>query len=130
MAKKILLVDDDPDMLLAGEYGLKLKGYEVAVGRDGREALDLAARFLPDLVILDYHLPVMNGDEVVRALKKDEKLKRVPVFLMSASVEDLHAKSAACGADAWLNKPFDYDEFINLVNKYCGPGLPPPVAPR
>ncbi len=125
MAKKILVIDDEPALLFLVSHGLRKKGYEVFSGRDGREALDLAARLVPDLVILDLGLPLMNGDEVTQILKSDEKLKHIPVFLISSITEGLSEKHAACGADACLAKPFCFDELESMINKYLSPSQPP-----
>lgn len=124
MAKKILVIDDEPDLLCMVSHGLKRRGYEVFCGRDGREALALAPQLMPDLIILDVHLPVMNGDEVARILKKDEKLKHIPVFLISSTPKGLKEKSEACGAVAYFYKPFKLDELSRMINKYCDPDRP------
>ena len=127
MPKKILLVDDEPDLLFMVSHGLEKRGYEVVCGRDGHEALALAPKLTPDLIILDVHLPVMDGNEVALILKKDEKLKHVPIFLVSSVIEGLSEKSAACGADAYLTKPFEFTDLTALLEKHCGPGQPPPA---
>ena len=127
MAKRILLIDDEQDLLFVVSHGLKKRGYEVFLGRDGREALALTQQLMPDLIILDVHLPVMDGDEVARILKKDEKLKHIPVFLISSVIDGLSEKTAACGADTCISKPFEMTDLTNLINKYCGPDQPPPA---
>ena len=121
MAKKILLIDDEPDLLLMVAHGLKKRGYEVFCGRDGREAMALAPKLMPDLIILDVHLPVINGDEVALIFKKDEKLKHIPVFLISSTAKGLEERAAVCGADAWFYKPFKLDELCSMANKCCEP---------
>ena len=125
MIKRILLVDEEPDLLFLISHGLQKRGYEVLSGRDGREALALAAELVPDLIILDIHLPLMNGDEVVALLKKDEKLKHIPVFLISSGTAGLEEKAAECGADASFHKPFDFVKLDREIKKYDGPGRPP-----
>ena len=125
MAKKILLIDDEPDLLFMVTQGLKKRGYEVFCGRDGREALALAPQVMPDLIILDFHLPVMNGDEVALMFKKDEKLKHIPVFLISSVTEGLEEKAAACGAEAFFYKPFKFEELHSMAEKYCHSAQPP-----
>ena len=118
MAIKILLVDDEPALLFLVSHGLKRRGYEVFTGKDGGEALALAPQLMPDLIILDVNLPVMNGDEVVRIIKNDEKLKHIPVFLISSVTEGLGERAAACGADEWLNKPFELGTLCGMMKKY------------
>ncbi len=125
MAKKILVIDDEPDLLFIVSHGLKKRGYEVFGGRDGREVLALTPQLMPDLIILDLGLPVMNGDEVARLFKDDAKLKHIPIILISSIIGALNEKFAASGAEAFLYKPFEFDELLDLVNKYCGPAGPP-----
>ena len=120
-AKKILIIDDDPDIVPLLTYGLKRRGYGVVGGKDGREAVTLASQHMPDLIIIDVNLPGMNGDEAARILKKDEKLKHIPVILMSSMHEGLSEKSEASCAEAYINKPFGLDELSGMVNKYCVP---------
>lgn len=124
MACKILLIDDEPDLLHLVGHGLKRRGYEVFSGRDGRDALDMAARIMPDLMILDVGLPVINGDEAALIFKNDEKLKRIPIILISTVHVGLGEKTKKCGAEAFLPKPFDLAELIAMVNKYCKPDQP------
>lgn len=123
MAKKILLVDDDPDLLRMISFSLKKKGYEVSTGQDGREALDMASRLMPDIMLLDVNLPLINGDEVSRLCKQDEKLKHLTVILMSALREDLSEKARNSGADGLISKPFELSELFSLVQRHC------PAAP-
>jgi len=128
MTKKILVIDDDSDLLHLMSQCLKKKGYEVACGLDGKAALDLAARLIPDLIIIDVKLPSMNGDKAARILKKDERLKHIPLILMSSEHEGLDKKSAASEADAYLNKPFDLNELSGMVNTYCASDTHPRLA--
>lgn len=121
MAKKILVIDDEPDLLVVVSHGLKKRGYEVFCGRDGREVLALTPELMPDLILLDVGLPVMNGDEVARLFKDDAKLKHIPIVLISSVSVGLVERFAASGAEACLQKPFEFEELIELVNKYCGP---------
>ena len=125
MACKILLIDDEPDLLALVSHGLKRKGYEVYGGRDGREALVMAPQLMPDLIILDVGLPVINGDEVALIFKNDEKLKHIPIILISTVHVGLIEKTKKCGAEAYLPKPFELAELLAMVKKYCGQAQPP-----
>lgn len=120
MAKKILVVDDEPDLLKVLLFRLKKTGYEVFGAVDGQEALDLARQIVPDLVILDIYLPVINGDAVARILKDDEKLKHIPIFLISATTHSLMQRTTDSGADAYFTKPFEPEELISAVKKVLG----------
>jgi CheY-like chemotaxis protein len=120
MSKKILVVDDEPDLLKVTLLRLKKTGFEVYGGIDGMEVLDIARRVIPDLIILDVYLPVLNGDEVAKILKKDDKLKHIPVILISATTGTLEERTAESGADAYLTKPFEPEELIDMVKKILG----------
>lgn len=120
MAKKILVVDDEADLLEVTLLRLKATGYDVFGGIDGREALDLARKIMPDLIILDVYLPVMNGDEVARILKKDDGLKHIPVILISATTRSLAQRALESGANGHLTKPFEPEELIEKIKKLIG----------
>ncbi|MFH1189233.1 MAG: response regulator [Candidatus Omnitrophota bacterium] len=117
MAKKILIVDDEPDVLKILLLRLKKTGYDVIGARDGREALDLARQTIPDLIILDFHLPDMNGDEVAKMLKGDKDLRHIPIILISATVTSVAERAKECGADGCIAKPFEPEELVGAVNK-------------
>ena len=119
MNKKILIVDDEADLLALVSRGLQRAGYAVTGASDGREALALAGKIMPDLVILDIYLPYVNGDEITRDLRKDEKLKHVPVLLISSVLEGLAELAAERGADGYLHKPFELEELLAMVKKHC-----------
>jgi two-component system phosphate regulon response regulator PhoB len=120
MGKKILVVDDELDLLKVTLLRLKKTGYEVFGCADGQVVLDMARQFIPDLIILDVYLPVMNGDEVAKILKKDDALKHIPVILISASTKTLDEKAWGSGADAYLKKPFEPEELVGIVKKILG----------
>ena len=117
MGKKILVIDDEPDLLKVTLLRLKKTGYDVYGGTNGGEVLDIARRVVPDLIILDVYLPVLNGDEVAVMLKKDDKLKHIPLILISADTEALDERAANCGAAAYLIKPFEPEELTTIVKK-------------
>ena len=110
---KILVVDDEPQIRLAVERSLLARGYDVQVAGDGAEALDLAAAGLPDLVILDLNMPVMDGLECCRRLRT---WTAVPILVLSVR-EDEPDKIAALdlGADDYLTKPFGTGELLARV---------------
>ncbi len=120
MAKKILVVDDEPDLLKVTALRLKKTGYDVVVGIDGREAMDLAHQAVPDLMILDVYLPVMNGDEVARILKQEEAMKHIPIILISATMESLPARAKESMADSYLIKPFTPEQLLSEVKRLIG----------
>jgi two-component system, OmpR family, alkaline phosphatase synthesis response regulator PhoP len=120
MGKKILVVDDEPDLLKVTLLRLKKTGYEVYSGTDGQEALDMARRVIPDLIILDVYLPVLNGDEVAKILKKDDKLKHIPIILISATTVTLGNLAGESGAVAYFSKPFESENLVGIIEKTLG----------
>ena len=115
--KKILLVDDEQDLLKVLTFRLEGSGYDVVTAVDGQEALNVALATVPDILILDVYLPFMNGDEVVKQLKKDERLKNVPAILISATAVSLGKKAFDCGANAYFTKPFDPKDLLAKIEK-------------
>lgn len=111
---RLLVVDDDPDVLSSLERGLRLSGFEVATAVDGAEALRSATENRPDAIVLDINMPVLDGVSVVTALRAMDN--DVPVCVLSArsSVDDRVAGLEA-GADDYLVKPFDLDELLARI---------------
>lgn len=106
--KKILLVDDEKDLVETMILRLEASGYEVISAFDGQEALDKAKSENPDLIILDLMLPKVDGFKVCRMLKFDEKYKKIPIILFSARAQDVDKQMGKdVGAEAYITKPFD-----------------------
>jgi CheY-like chemotaxis protein len=120
MSKKILVVDDEPDLLKVTVLRLKKTGYEVYSSTDGQEVFDIVSRVVPDLIILDVYLPTLNGDEVTKILKKDDKLKHIPIILISATTGTLDERAMESGAEGYLTKPFDPEDLLGMVKKFIG----------
>ena len=120
MLKKILVVDDEPDVLKILLFRLRKTGYDVIGAKDGREALGLARQVIPDLIVLDFHLTDMSGGEVAKILKEDEGLKHIPVILISATVTPIAQRAKECGADRCIPKPFEPKELIDTVRELLG----------
>ncbi len=116
--KKILIVDDEIEMVEVETLRLKAHGYEVLASHDGESGLRTARMWLPDLVILDIMLPRMDGYEVCAALKKDETCRQIPIILVSAMDQtvdmDLGKK---VGADAYFTKPFEPIILLNRIKE-------------
>lgn len=108
MKTRILLVDDEPDLVQMVSVRLKAAGYEVTTAYDGQEALEKVKESRPDLMILDLMLPKLDGYKVCRLLKFDERTRDIPVLIFTAraQVEDV-TLATECGADAYLTKPFE-----------------------
>lgn len=116
--KKILVVDDELDILRVVVFVLEKANYEVLEAVDGKEALDLIKEQTPDLILLDLRLPVIDGYEVCRRLKADEKYKSIPVVLLTASgVSLVVQKTKELKVDGYIIKPFSRDELLLKVRK-------------
>ena len=124
MAKKILLVDDEPHIIMMLENRMKHVGYEVITACDGQEALTKAKKEKPDLIILDLMLPKLDGYKVCRMLKFDEKYRNIPIIIFTARAQEADVKlGQEVGADAYLTKPFEpnillakVEELVRKVN--------------
>jgi DNA-binding response OmpR family regulator len=115
---KILIVDDEPELVKAIQIRLESSGYEVTVARDGQEGLDKIKSERPSLVILDVMLPKLDGYKVCRLLKFDEKYKNIPVIMLTARAQESDAKlSAEVGADAYVTKPFDHRIVLSKIQE-------------
>ena len=115
MAEKprILLVDDEPSIVKVVTKRLEVEGYEVLIAMDGQEALRLAQQAHPALIILDIMLPKLNGYEVCRLLKFDQKFQHIPILMFTAKAQEKDEELAReCGADAYLRKPFKAPELL------------------
>ena len=116
MAKKVLIVDDEPNIVLSLEFLMKKAGFEVAVARDGEEALAQVAAFGPDLVLLDVMMPKKSGYEVCEILRADPSRAGMKIVMLSAKGRDTEvAKGMALGADAYMTKPFSTKDLVAQV---------------
>lgn len=116
---KILVVDDEKNIILVFKMSLEKAGYDVVIARDGIVALEKAREENPDLILLDIVLPKMNGFLVFEALQDDPKTEEIPVIFLSARAEkkDLD-KAMSMGATDYLVKPLKQHELLEAVEKY------------
>jgi two-component system alkaline phosphatase synthesis response regulator PhoP len=117
--KKILVVDDEPDLVETVRYSLEMEGYQVLVAYNGEEGLNQARKDSPDLIILDLMLPKLDGYKVCRLLKFDERYKHIPILMLTAKTQEkdkLLGKET--GADDYMTKPFDIDKLLEKVKSY------------
>lgn len=118
MTSKILIADDEPNILVSLEYLMKREGFEVSVARDGQEALDVMRRERPQLVLLDVMMPRKSGHEVCQELRADEALRDTLVLMLTAKGRDTDlAKGLGVGADAYMTKPFSTRELAAKVRE-------------
>jgi len=121
MSLKILVADDEPNIVISLEYLLKREGYTVAVARDGQEALDAITRDTPDLVLLDVMMPKKNGFEVCQEVRANEALHGLKILMLTAKGRDTDvAKGTALGADAYMTKPFSTRDLVQKVADMLG----------
>jgi DNA-binding response OmpR family regulator len=127
---RILVVDDEPDILETLEFSLGRRGFEVATAIDGLEGLEKAKRLPPDFMILDVMLPGCNGYEVSRMLKEwmdnDPEAKSFPIMLLTARKVDSRDREKFIAtwsrADACLYKPFELDQVVSTIHELTGQG--------
>lgn len=114
--KKILVVEDEVDLVKAIELRLTKEGFDVITSLDGEDALKKARTENPDLLILDLMLPKIDGYKVCRLLKFDQKYKNVPVIMLTARVEERDRNlGMEMGADEYITKPFEWDDLLAKI---------------
>lgn len=117
MSKRLLVVDDEPNLLRAVAACLKTEGYEVNTARSGREALVQMAEVIPDLVVSDIRMPGMDGYQLARQLRGSPRTALVPIVFLTAKDETSdRIEGFRAGVDAYLTKPFEPEELIAVVN--------------
>ena len=116
MAKTILLVDDEPDMLETLGMRLTKAGYKVITSVTGEECLQKAEEKYPDLILLDILLPGLSGFEVAKRLKAKKITEDIPIIMVTALIgKDVEAKGLERGADYFISKPFDPEELLSKI---------------
>lgn len=123
MTHKILIADDEPNIVISLEYLLRREGYAVQVARDGQEALEAIARDRPDLVLLDVMMPHKSGFEVCQAVRSDPAMAETRILMLTAKGRETDvAKGMALGANAYMTKPFSTRELVLKVAELLGGG--------
>lgn len=121
MTHKILIADDEPNIVISLEYLMKRQGFEVSVARDGQEAIDMAESSTPDLILLDVMMPHKNGFEVCQALRAQPRFADVRILMLTAKGRDTDiAKGMALGANAYMTKPFATRDLVEKVHALLG----------
>ena len=120
-AKRILIADDEPNIVVSLEFLMQREGYAVSIARDGHEALAFILQERPDLVLLDVMMPGRSGFEVCQAVRADESLAGVKIVLLTAKGRDTDlAQGQGVGADAYVTKPFSTRELAARVREMLG----------
>lgn len=121
MTTKILIADDEPNILVSLEYLMKREGFEVLIAHDGQEALDLLRREHPRLLLLDVMMPNKTGFEVCQEVRADEAVKDTLILMLTAKGRETDiVKGLALGANAYMTKPFSTRELVAKVQSLLG----------
>jgi len=121
MAKKILVVDDEQNIIKVLQARLEAEGYEVVTASDGEEALQKVGTEKPNLIILDIMMPKIDGFEVCRRLKRDETFQHIPVVMLTALGQAANIKEGMeKGADAYIAKPFNTVALLGIIQGLVG----------
>jgi DNA-binding NarL/FixJ family response regulator len=115
-SKKLLLIDDDPNLILLVKDYLEFRGYEVITAENGRDAIDILTRQQPDMIICDVMMPEMDGYSFVESLRQDSRTNWIPVMFLSAKGQSQdRVKGLTKGADVYMIKPFEPEELVAQV---------------
>ncbi len=118
MAQRILVTDDEPDIVLIIKSALQSEGFEVETANTGAECLERANANPPDLVLLDFMMPGMTGIETLHALKSNEKTSTIPVIMLTGVSEKQKIRDAiTSGVEFYIMKPFDFEDLIGKVKE-------------
>lgn len=121
MTKKILIADDEQNIVISLEFLMKREGFDVSIANDGEEAVARIRSEKPDLVLLDVMMPKKSGFEVCQAVKSDPGLQGVRILMLTAKGRDTEvAKGLALGADAYMTKPFSTKDLVGRVRHMLG----------
>ena len=120
MAKRVLLAEDEPNIVESLTFLLDRAGYEVSVETDGRKALDAALSDAPDVLILDVMLPELDGYEILRQLRSDSRATNLPIVMLTAKGQREDRETALdYGADMFITKPFANSEIVAAVERFA-----------
>jgi DNA-binding response OmpR family regulator len=123
LSKKILIADDEPNIVTALEFLLQRNGYEVHIARNGEEALKLVEDCNPDLVLLDVMMPVKSGYDVCTRIRERADWRHIKIIMLSAKGRDAEInKGLSIGADHYITKPFSTQELVAKINGLLGIG--------
>jgi DNA-binding response OmpR family regulator len=121
MSYKVLIADDEPNIVISLEFLMKREGHEVSIARDGEQALDAIRSLRPDLVLLDVMMPLKSGLEVLQAVRADETIAGTKILMLTAKGRETDiAKGLALGADGYMTKPFSTRELAGRVRQMLG----------
>lgn len=118
MVKKILIVEDEVELVTMVKMRLEASGYDVVEAYDGEEGLDKARKVKPDLILLDLMLPKIDGYEICKTLKNDDKYAGIPIIMFTARAQEFEIDlGMTLGADAYITKPFDPPVLMSKIKE-------------
>ena len=113
---RVLIIEDEPNIVLSLEFLLQREGYETVAAADGEEGLVLVRRWRPDVVLLDVMMPTRNGYEICQVIKSDPELRPIPIIMVSAKGQEVEVlKGLELGASAYITKPFGNAEILEAI---------------
>jgi DNA-binding response OmpR family regulator len=122
MSKRVLIAEDEPNIVAAVQFLLRRAGYEVHVARNGDEALKLVETCSPDLVLLDVMMPVRSGYEVCKRIREHAEWRHIKIIMLSAKGRDAEVnKGLSMGADLYITKPFSARDLLDKINVLLRP---------
>ncbi|MFT7569491.1 MAG: DNA-binding response OmpR family regulator [Paracoccaceae bacterium] len=128
MAKRVLLAEDEPNIVESLTFLMERAGFDISAESDGRLALEMALSNTPDILILDVMLPELDGYEILRQLRADSRTEGLPILMLTAKGQREDREAALeCGADLFITKPFSNSEIVAAVKQLVA-GRPAPDA--
>jgi DNA-binding response OmpR family regulator len=129
VSKKILIADDEPNIVAAIEFLLQQSGYEVRIAQDGEQALESVEAWIPDLVLLDVMMPKKSGYEVCTRIRERSDWRHIKIVMLSAKGREAEvSKGLSIGADLYVTKPFSTRELIATIKRLLDQGSEPGAA--
>lgn len=123
MAKRVLIVDDEANIVISLEFLMEQAGYDIRVAKNGQEALEQVTEFQPDLVLLDVMMPKINGFEVCRRIREEPAWQNIKIVMLTAKGREVEVtKGLALGADSYITKPFSTKELMAEVRRMLDDG--------
>jgi two-component system alkaline phosphatase synthesis response regulator PhoP len=123
MSKRILIADDETNIVISLEFLMKREGFDVAVALDGEAALNAMTEQMPDLILLDVMLPKKDGFEICQQIRSNPDWQSVKIIMLTAKGRDTEiAKGLALGADAYMTKPFSTKELVAQIRQLLDAG--------
>ena len=124
--RKVLIVDDEPNIVTALEFLLKQNGYDIRLAANGAEALEQVENYRPDVVLMDVMMPIKSGFEVCQRMRERPEFDQIKIVMLSAKGSEAEvSKGLSLGADLYITKPFSTRELVATINQLFEPGGAP-----